>query len=199
MVRFVSIPLIPLVLGLASLQRSGSVPAHPGSTPRGKPPATASTRSSSTAAQLLRRPANADLALQGRSLSDRLLQTAATTYGLDPARDPETRMANRIVTEELSPTDAIESAMALASSRLAPSTDRKPFDLRGTARPVIEEVAKAYGIRTIFEADFQSNATVTFRTGELTRDEAFRSIEAATNTFFVPVSEQHRAGLSRHH
>jgi general secretion pathway protein D len=30
---------------------------------------------------------------------------------------------------------------------------------------------------------------VTFRTGELTRDEAFRSIEAATNTFFVPVRD----------
>jgi len=134
-------------------------------------------------------PGNAALTLQGRSLGTRLLQTAATSFGMDPALNPETRMANRIATEELSPTDAIESEAALAPPRLAPSTDRKPFDLRGTARPVIEAVAKAFGIQTVFEQDFQANATVTFRTGELTRDEALRSIAAATNTFFVPVGD----------
>jgi general secretion pathway protein D len=133
-------------------------------------------------------PGDASLALQGRFLGDRLLQTAATTVGLDPARNPETLMANRIATEELSPTDAIESEAALAPPRLNPSTDRKPFDLRGTSRPVIEEVARAFGIRTVFEPDFPSSPAMTFRTGELTREEAFRSVEAATNTFFVPVN-----------
>jgi general secretion pathway protein D len=118
-----------------------------------------------------------------------LLQTAAVTTGLDPVLNPEVRMANRIATEELSPTDAIDSAAALPPPRLAASTERKPFDLRGTSRPVIEEVARAFGIQTVFEQDFQSTATVVFRTGELTRDEAFRAIEAVTNTFFVPVRE----------
>ncbi|MEO5923334.1 MAG: type II and III secretion system protein [Bryobacteraceae bacterium] len=134
-------------------------------------------------------PGNAFLAMQGRALGERLAQTAATSNGLDPARDPETRMANRIATEEISPTDAIESAMALAPPRLQPSTDRKPFDLRGTARLIIEAVTSAYGIRTSFEPDFQSSATVTFRTGELSRDEAFRALEATTNTFFVPIRD----------
>jgi general secretion pathway protein D len=132
-------------------------------------------------------PGNSFLALQSRTLGARLLQTAVVTAGLDPARDPEARMANRIATEELSPTDAIESEAALAPPRLAPSTKRKPFDLRGTARPLIEEVAADFGVKTVFEPDFPTGATVVFRTGELTRDEAFRSLEAATNTFFVPV------------
>jgi len=58
------------------------------------------------------------------------MQGAATVYGMDPAQNPATRMANRIVTEELSPTDVIESDAALAPPRLAASTERKPFDLR---------------------------------------------------------------------
>ena len=134
-------------------------------------------------------PANSLLALQGKSLGARLMREAATVYGMDPALDPATRMANRIVTEELSPTDVIESDAALAPPRLAASTERKLFDLRGTARPVIEEVARAFGIKTVFEQDFPASSALVFHTGELTRDEAFRSIEAATNTFFVPVRD----------
>lgn len=132
-------------------------------------------------------PGNAALAIQNRALGQRLLQTSASNLGLDPSRDPQVNMANRIAIEQLSPTDAIESEAALAPPRLLPSEGRKPFDLRGTARPVIEEVARAFGVKTVFEADFPSGPALTFRTGELTRDEAFRSIEAVTNTFFVPV------------
>ena len=132
-------------------------------------------------------PTNPFLALQNQALGSRLLQTAATISGLDPASNPESRMANRIATEELSPTDVIESDAALAPPRLQPSTERKSFDLRGTARPVIEAVTQAFGIQTVFEQDFQASTTIAFRTGELTRDEAFRTMEAATNTFMVPV------------
>lgn len=132
-------------------------------------------------------PGNAVLAMQNRALGERLLQTSATNLGLDPARDPATHMANRIALEQLSPTDAIDSDAALAPPRLLPYEGRKPFDLRGTARPVIEEVAQAFGVKTVFETDFPPGQAFTFHTGELTRDEAFRAIEAVTNTFFVPV------------
>ena len=134
-------------------------------------------------------PGTQFLALQGKALGARLLQTAATITGLDPASNPEARMANRIAAEQLSPTDAIESEAALAPPRLQPSTERKRFDLRGTARPLLEEVARTFGSQTVFEQEFQATTPLVFRTGELSRDEAFRSIEAATNTFLVPVRD----------
>jgi general secretion pathway protein D len=134
-------------------------------------------------------PGNTYLQQQGRALADRLLQTAATSVGLDPASDPATRMANRIATEQLTGSDVIESDAANAPPRLAPSTERNAFDLRGTSRLIIEQVTKAFGIQTAFEPDFPSGPTITFRTGELSRADAFRSLEAATNTFFVPVRD----------
>lgn len=134
-------------------------------------------------------PGNLALAQANRALGERLLQTSATNFGLDPARDPEVRMVNRIALEQITASDAIESEAALQPPRLKSSSERKPFDLRGTARPVIEDVARAFGIQTIFESDFPSGSALPFRTGALTREEAFRTVQAATNTFFVAVRE----------
>jgi general secretion pathway protein D len=142
---------------------------------------------------LYRRAASADpgdrlAQLRSQALEARLQTTAFTVTGLDPANGAE-RMANRITLEGISASDAIEGEAALPAPHLARSSVRKSFDVRGTVRSVIEEVARSFQIETIFEPDFNSPVTVTFKTGELERDEAFRVLEAVTNTFFVPVRE----------
>ncbi|MEI9813573.1 MAG: type II and III secretion system protein [Acidobacteriota bacterium] len=132
-------------------------------------------------------PSNAILALQQQAVKSRLLQTSVAIPGLDPALDPEIRMANRISLEQLTPSEVIEGDPALAPLRLKDSTERRSFDLRGTPRLVIEGVLRAFGIDTIFEQDFQSPGTVTFRVEDMTRDEALHTLEIMTTSFFVPV------------
>lgn len=132
-------------------------------------------------------PSDSVAAMQAQQLGDRLLRTATVTQGLDPASDPEVRMANRILVEGIAPSEAIEGRDAVPVARLNPSTERKDFDLRGTARPVIEEVASAFGIQTVFDPDYESAGPITFRVTEMSRNEAFRALETATSSFFVPL------------
>ncbi len=136
-----------------------------------------------------RNPTNAAAAMQLRQLSQRLLQTSTSTPDLDPMLDPEVRMANRILVERISPSEAIDSPNALPPARLKESTERKSFDLRGTPRPVIEEVTRTFGIQTIFDPDYQPTGAITFRVTDVTRDEAFHAIELITNSFFVPLRQ----------
>jgi len=132
-------------------------------------------------------PSNREFAIQKGLLQNRVMQTAATSIVTPQA--PEEREAFRIVSEGLSPTDVIETQAALPPTRLKGSPDRKSFDLRGTARPVFEQVGEAYGIHVIFEPDYQSAQAILFRVNNLTMEEAFRTLEAITSSFVVPVRE----------
>lgn len=132
-------------------------------------------------------PNNRRFALQANSLQGRLMQATATS-AYTP-QDENDRRAFRIAVEGLSPSDVIESQAALPPTRLKGSRDRKSFDLRGTARPILEEVGRAYGIHIIFEPDYQSPPAITFRVNELTMEEAFHALETITNSFLVPIRE----------
>ena len=66
---------------------------------------------------------------------------------------------------------------------------RRSFDLRGTARPILEQVAAAYGIQLQFEDGYQGPAAAfTFRMNDLSMQEAFHALETITNSFLVPVN-----------
>lgn len=134
-------------------------------------------------------PSDTVAALQAEQLGDRLVRTATVTPGIDLAATPEERMANRILIEGIAPSEAIESPGALPPPRLKPASGRRDFDLRGTPRPVIEEVARAFGIQTMFDPEYQGEGTIIFRVTGMTRDEAFRALETATGSFFVPLRE----------
>lgn len=132
-------------------------------------------------------PDHKGAAMQIQQLGQRLLQGAmATSSSEDTALTREERMANRILVEQISPTEAIDSPDALPAARLNPSTERRSFDIRGTPRPVIEQIAREFGIQAIFDVDYQDSNPVTFKVSDVTREEAFRSIELVTNSFFVP-------------
>lgn len=134
-------------------------------------------------------PANTTLAIQSKILGSRLLQSAATSLGSDLLRDSAGEQSERIVLEQLSPTDAIASQAALPPPRLKPSTERKSFELRGTTIPLLEQVTSAYGIDMVPEQDLQGGPTVNLRLTDATRDEAFRAVETALNVFLVPVRD----------
>lgn len=136
-------------------------------------------------------PSNAVYAMQQQAVQSRLQQGALATSVTDPMIDltQEDRMARRIVVEQLTPSEVIEGDPARAPMRLKPSTERRSFDLRGTPRPIVEEVLKGFGIETIFEPDFQSDGTTTFRAENMSRDEAMHTLELICTCFFVPIRD----------
>ena len=73
---------------------------------------------------------------------------------------------------------------------LKPLAGNKSFDLRGSSEDVIKQVARDFGIETVFETGYQPAPQVNFRTGEMSMDEAFRALETATNSLLIPVAEK---------
>jgi general secretion pathway protein D len=97
--------------------------------------------------------------------------------------------ARKVVVEGLSPGEVIVGRLALPPARLQGSPERRSFDLRGTSRLVLEQVAAAYGIQLQFEDGYQGpTAAFTFRMNDLTMREAFHALETITNSFLVPVN-----------
>ena len=130
------------------------------------------------------KPANAQYTLN----RDMLRQWADHAIQISQEDDAEVA-ARRITVEALSPSEVIAGRLALPPARLQVSAERRSFDLRGTARPVLEQVAAAYGIQLQFEDGYQGpTAAFTLRMNDLSMREAFHALETITNSFLVPVN-----------
>jgi general secretion pathway protein D len=129
-------------------------------------------------------PANAQYALNKNLLREWAARAAQVSLG-----DDAEEAARRITVEGISPSEVIAGRLALPPPRLQASTVRRSFDLRGTARPVLEQVAAAYGIQLQFEDGYQGPvAAFTLRMNDLSMQEAFHALETITNSFLVPVT-----------
>ena len=120
-----------------------------------------------------------------RAWADHATQISLGHDGEDDAEEA----ARRITVEGLSPAEVIVGRLALPPARLQVSSERRSFDLRGTARPVLEQVAAAYGIQLQFEDGYLGpTAAFTFRMNDLSMQEAFHALETITNSFLVPMN-----------
>ncbi len=61
--------------------------------------------------------------------------------------------------------------------------------MRGDARTVFEQVAAAFGIQVVFEADYPAGPAFPFRLDSVGFTDAFRTLEMVSNSFMVPVNE----------
>ncbi len=133
-------------------------------------------------------PSNPQYGLRRDALRDWAALAAQITLG---PTDEAGESARRISLEGMSPSEAIAGRLALPPPRLRASTAKQDFDLRGTARPVWEQVAAAYGIQLQFEDGYQGPMSAfTFRPNDVTMAEAFRALETITNSFLVPVNSK---------
>ena len=106
----------------------------------------------------------------------------------DSTGDDADKAARRITLEGISPSEAIAGRLALPPPRLQGSAEKHSFDLRGTAQPVFEQVAAAYGIQLKFEDGYKGPVSpFTLRMNDLSMTEAFHALETITNSFLVPV------------
>ena len=129
-------------------------------------------------------PANAQYALNRNILREWSARAAQISLG-----DDAENAARRITVEAISPSEVMAGRLALPPPRLQVSAERRSFDLRGTARPMLEQVAAAYGIQLQFEDGYQGPlAAFTLRMNDLSMQEAFHALETITNSFLVPVT-----------
>jgi type II secretory pathway component GspD/PulD (secretin) len=88
------------------------------------------------------------------------------------------------------PEDVNEARKPLPPTELKADPGRKDFDLRGDARSLFEQVARAFGLDTVFDSEYQPGQPFRFRMEEADYREALRALEAATASFVVPLSER---------
>jgi len=73
---------------------------------------------------------------------------------------------------------------------LKPTLGRKDLDLRGDSKSVFEQAARAFGLDTIFDGDYQAGPPLHIRIQDADYRQALHTLEAATGAFVVPVSER---------
>jgi len=92
--------------------------------------------------------------------------------------------------------DSLEQA-ATPPPVLVPAPGRQSFDLKGPAQTLFENVAAAYGTQVVFDAAYVlPSASITLHITDATAQEALRTVEAATDSFLIPLGE-HLAMVAR--
>ena len=116
-----------------------------------------------------------------------LRRAAALTRPAVLAPDP----AIETVAAQLQAEGIVESGVLAAEPPpiLEPAPGTRTFDLKETAQALFEKVAGAYGIQVVLDVGYAPlPAPITFRIADATAAEALRALEAATDSFLVPVS-----------
>src|SRR5258708_12014994 len=67
--------------------------------------------------------------------------------------------------------------------------ERPDFNLRGDAKSLWEKVAAAFHLIVVFDTQYQPSQNVRFRVDNVDYREAIRALQAATDSFFVPISD----------
>ncbi len=91
---------------------------------------------------------------------------------------------------ETTVTPAPELRQPLPPVELRALPVRLNFDLRGDARTLFTEVARAFGLEAVFDSEYVTSGTVRFQIQDAGYREALWALEAATNSFVVPLSER---------
>jgi hypothetical protein len=90
----------------------------------------------------------------------------------------------------VSPEDLAEIQRLKPPPELKPTPGRKDLDLRGDAKSVFEQAARAFGLDTIFDGDYQPGPPFHIRIQDADYRQALHALEAATGSFVVPVGER---------
>jgi hypothetical protein len=107
----------------------------------------------------------------------------------DEPEPEDTELASANFVDSDPTVDTSDLRVPAPAARLRGSPEKKSFDIRGDARTVFEQVAGAFGIQVVFEADYPSGAPFRFRLDSAGFADAFRTLELVSNSFMVPVNE----------
>jgi hypothetical protein len=88
---------------------------------------------------------------------------------------------------EISAAEIEEARRPLPPWELAGVPGLKSFDLRGDAKNLFEQVARAYGLEVVFDGEYDAGQPIRFRADEVDFPTALRALGAATNSFLIPI------------
>lgn len=74
--------------------------------------------------------------------------------------------------------------------RLRGAPGRRTLDLRGDARTLFQQVAQAFGLDCVWDADYQPGPALRWRIEDADYQEALYQLQVATGSLAVPVSER---------
>jgi general secretion pathway protein D len=103
-----------------------------------------------------------------------------------PAGTPEAG-GDAALPDIISEAEIREARRPLPPARLDATPGRKSFDLKGDAKTLFLEVARAFGLDAVFDGDYQPPAGLRFRVEDTDYRGALRALEAATGSFIVPL------------
>ena len=113
------------------------------------------------------------------------------------ARLPATlRLRPTTATEGLKPAPPDQTKQAAVERQPQPPPElqarpgRMDLDLRGDSRLLFTEVARTFGLETVFDPDYQPTGTLSFHLEGADYREALRALEAATASFVIPLTER---------
>lgn len=84
--------------------------------------------------------------------------------------------------------DVADARKPLPPAELTSEPGARDFDLTGDPKKLFEEVAHAFGLDCVFDGDYQPPAPARFRVNGLDYRQALHALEAATNSFIVPLT-----------
>ena len=86
--------------------------------------------------------------------------------------------------------ELVEARRLKTPTELKPTAGRKTLDLRGDAKSLFEQAARAFGLDTVFDADYQPGRSITVHLDDADYRETLRALEVATGSFVFPLGER---------
>ena len=86
--------------------------------------------------------------------------------------------------------DLVDARKLLPPPQLKPAPGNKAFNIRGDAKALFEEVAKAFNLLVVFDSAYQPKSGLHFELEDAGYREAIEALEAATDSFVIPVADR---------
>ncbi len=92
--------------------------------------------------------------------------------------------------EQITADDLAEVRRLRPPPELKPRPERNNLNLRGNARSLFEQVAKLYGLQTVFDSDYQPGPELRIALDDADFRLAVQALQAATASFVVPLGDR---------
>jgi len=120
------------------------------------------------------------------------LRPSASLLNVSQTRPPDLapEKIDRTLFGNITDLDLEQSRKPLPPPDLKIAGGRQDFDLRGDAKTLWEKLAAAFHFMVVFDTQYQPSQNVRFRVDNVDYREALRALQAATDSFFVPISNR---------
>lgn len=133
-------------------------------------------------------PNNRDYWARGHALRTRALSEVKLTANAEEPEKPAPESVSMLGT--ITEKDLIEARKPQPPKELRGNPGSLDLDLKGSNKQLFEKVSQRYGLDVVFDGDYPDSAGQRFRLDGANYREALRTLEIATGSFVVPLTER---------